>query len=39
MIQIMPIFIIDLKDPFFKVEPVTENVSLRLKILETDLSN
>ena len=27
MIQIMPIFIIDLKDPFFKVEHVTENVS------------
>ena len=27
MVQILPTFIIDLKDPFFKVEPVTENVS------------
>lgn len=26
MMQIFPIFFIDLKDPYFKVERVTENV-------------
>ena len=28
MMQIFPIFFIDLKDPYFKVERVTENVSI-----------